>query len=259
MEGTISPKTSQQRKEVYDRYGKLTARNNEITELGERFRLLDAQYTNDIKRLVAIEESGQFFSSCANPWLAHCAAHSRRAKITTPHATAMWPLSPSGLPLRLRRSGLLQSELQVDRDDTVKRTGRSHYREEDRRRRMARIPETDRICSVGAGHLPKPAPNTRALIEKAFQRSGKPIVIYKRVQGLKRRAWTNQLLRHHRRKLGRERRRIRSQPIHPQICTCETFSKPSSKFCEWHFPGATDVYFLDEGKARCSDRGQTAR
>ena len=60
MEGQIS-KTSQQRKDVYDRYSRLTARRNEITELHERFKLLDAQYTNDIKRLIAIEESGQFF------------------------------------------------------------------------------------------------------------------------------------------------------------------------------------------------------
>ena len=60
MEGQLS-QTSQQRKEVYDRHSKLTARRNEITELQERFKLLDAQYTNDIKRLVAIEESGQLF------------------------------------------------------------------------------------------------------------------------------------------------------------------------------------------------------
>ena len=60
MEGQLS-QTSQQRKDVYDRHSKLTARRNEITELQERFKLLDAQYTNDIKRLVAIEESGQLF------------------------------------------------------------------------------------------------------------------------------------------------------------------------------------------------------
>jgi hypothetical protein len=46
---------------VYESYARFTARLNEITELLERSRLLDAQYTNDIKRLVAIEESGQFF------------------------------------------------------------------------------------------------------------------------------------------------------------------------------------------------------
>ncbi len=60
MEGRIS-QTSQQRKVVYDSYNRFGARVNEITELLERFKLLDAQYTNDIKRLVAIEESGQFF------------------------------------------------------------------------------------------------------------------------------------------------------------------------------------------------------
>ncbi len=61
MEGKIS-QTSQQRRDVYDRHSHLGVRRNEISELQERFRLLDAQYTNDIKRLVAIEESGQLFA-----------------------------------------------------------------------------------------------------------------------------------------------------------------------------------------------------
>ncbi len=60
MEGRIS-QTSQQRKTVYETYNRFGVRVSEITELLERFKLLDAQYTNDIKRLVAIEESGQFF------------------------------------------------------------------------------------------------------------------------------------------------------------------------------------------------------
>lgn len=60
MEGRIS-QTSQKRKEVYDRHSQLGVRRNEISELQDRFKLLDAQYTNDIKRLVAIEESGQLF------------------------------------------------------------------------------------------------------------------------------------------------------------------------------------------------------
>ena len=60
MEGQIS-ETTKQRKQVYERYTRLTARRDEIVELQSRFGLLDAQYTNDIKRLVAIEESGQFF------------------------------------------------------------------------------------------------------------------------------------------------------------------------------------------------------
>jgi len=48
-------------KKFYDRYRRLTDRRDEITELQARFRLLDQQYTNDLKRLMAIEESGQFF------------------------------------------------------------------------------------------------------------------------------------------------------------------------------------------------------
>jgi len=60
MEGRIS-ETTKQRKEVYDRYSRLSARRDEITELQSRFQLLDQQYTSDLERLVAIEESGQFF------------------------------------------------------------------------------------------------------------------------------------------------------------------------------------------------------
>jgi hypothetical protein len=43
-----------------------SARRDENSELQLRFKLLDAQYTNDIKQLIAIEESGQFFVSRAN-------------------------------------------------------------------------------------------------------------------------------------------------------------------------------------------------
>jgi hypothetical protein len=60
MEGQIS-ETTRERKDVYDNYARFTARSDEITELQSRFQLLDQQYTNDLKRLVAIKESGQFF------------------------------------------------------------------------------------------------------------------------------------------------------------------------------------------------------
>ena len=44
----------------------VSPRRDEISELQLRFKLLDARYTNDIKRLIAIEESGQFFVLRAN-------------------------------------------------------------------------------------------------------------------------------------------------------------------------------------------------
>ncbi len=60
MEGKLKT-TTQQRRDVYETYSRLVARNNEIVELLSRFRLLDQQYTNDLKRLAAIQQSGQFF------------------------------------------------------------------------------------------------------------------------------------------------------------------------------------------------------
>jgi TolA-binding protein len=60
MEGKINT-TTKQRRETYETYARLVARQNEIVELLERFRLLDQQYTNDLKRLAAIQQSGQFF------------------------------------------------------------------------------------------------------------------------------------------------------------------------------------------------------
>jgi TolA-binding protein len=60
MEGKIN-KTTKERREIYENYSRMVARNNEIVELLDRFRLLDQQYTNDLKRLAAIQQSGQFF------------------------------------------------------------------------------------------------------------------------------------------------------------------------------------------------------
>lgn len=60
MEGKIDT-TSKQRRETYETYSRMAARHNEIIELLDRFQLLDQQYTNDLKRLAAIQQSGQFF------------------------------------------------------------------------------------------------------------------------------------------------------------------------------------------------------
>jgi hypothetical protein len=60
MEGKINT-TTKQRRETHENYSRLVARHNEIVELLDRFRLLDQQYSNDLKRLAAIQQSGQFF------------------------------------------------------------------------------------------------------------------------------------------------------------------------------------------------------
>jgi hypothetical protein len=60
MEGKINS-TTKQRRATYETYSRMVAPHNEIVELLDRFRLLDQQYTNDLKRLAAIQQSGQFF------------------------------------------------------------------------------------------------------------------------------------------------------------------------------------------------------
>ena len=60
MEGKLNT-TTEQRRDAHEKYSRLVARHNEIVELLERFGLLDQQYRNDLKRLAAIQQSGEFF------------------------------------------------------------------------------------------------------------------------------------------------------------------------------------------------------
>jgi predicted nucleic acid-binding Zn-ribbon protein len=53
--------TTKERREVFARYSSLTSRAGEIGELLARFKLLDQQYSTDLKRLTAIEETGRYF------------------------------------------------------------------------------------------------------------------------------------------------------------------------------------------------------
>ncbi len=142
MEGQIS-QTTQQRKEVYDRYSKLTARSNEISELHERFKLLDQQYTNDMKRLSAIEESGQFFvlrepmpcplCGALPEGQHHDAACDGNVAAVTQAAAA-----------EIAKIKILQAELHDTVTALTVETAGKSSPNGNSRRRMARISETDR-------------------------------------------------------------------------------------------------------------------
>ncbi len=82
MESHLSD-TTNERKEVFARYNSLTSRANEIGELQARFRLLDEQYTTDLKRLMAIEESGQYFILLTTNKCPLCGATSEHQKTDT--------------------------------------------------------------------------------------------------------------------------------------------------------------------------------
>ncbi|MBZ5658847.1 MAG: hypothetical protein LAO08_00425 [Acidobacteriia bacterium] len=60
MEGRLADST-RERRNAFEQYSNLASRSGEIGELQARFKLLDEQYDTDLKRLQAIEESGQFF------------------------------------------------------------------------------------------------------------------------------------------------------------------------------------------------------
>ncbi len=53
--------TTNTRREVFARYSSLTSRAGEIDELLARFKLLDQQYSTDLRRLTAIAETGRYF------------------------------------------------------------------------------------------------------------------------------------------------------------------------------------------------------
>jgi len=82
MESQLS-ETTTARREVYEKYKSLMARDSEIGELQARFKLLDEQYTTDLKRLMAIEESGQYFILLTLSKCPLCGATSEHQKTDT--------------------------------------------------------------------------------------------------------------------------------------------------------------------------------
>ncbi len=241
MEGRLS-QTSQQRKEVYDRYGRLTARNNEITELHERFRLLDAQYTNDIKRLGAIEESGQFFvlrDPMACPLCGaqpqgqnHDAACDGNVAAVTQAAAA------ETAKIRLLQSELHGTIAALTTEQVEVVTERKSVEREWRKYQQ-------QIETALSPDFSEARKKHAALVEKRSQVQ-QAIVIYKRIQNLKRRLDEPKPTAAPEKPIEKEDAPDVEQYI-PKTAL-GAFSKIVEQILnEWHFPDATNVYF-DEGK-----------
>lgn len=113
MEGRLED-TTRQRKTIFARYTSVTSRRDEIAELQERFRLLDQQYSTDLKRLLAIEESGQFFVLMDPRPCPFCGAspeHQRHDSVCDGNVTAVTKAASA----EIAKIQLLQKELR----DTV--------------------------------------------------------------------------------------------------------------------------------------------
>ena len=237
MQGQLSL-TSQQRKEVYDRHSKLTARRNEITELQERFKLLDAQYTNDIKRLVAIEESGQLFvlrepMACplcgAQPQNQdHNAACDGNVAAVTQAAAA-----------EIAKIRLLQTELH----STVVALTKEHVEIVTERKTLAGVWQQyqEQIDTALSPDFTTARKQHDALVEKR-SKVQQADVIYKRIKALRRRL--DEPTPAPAQKAPKENQEPTDIEQYIAKSVLRDFSKTVEKILnEWHFPDATDVYF----------------
>ncbi|MGA8028365.1 MAG: hypothetical protein WB992_14570 [Bryobacteraceae bacterium] len=237
MEGRIS-QTSDQRKKVYESYTRFTERLNEITELLERFRLLDAQYTNDIKRLVAIEESGQFFvlrEPMACPLCGAQPEGQHHDRACDGNVTAVTQAAKA----EIAKIRVLQSELQ----GTVAALNKEMAEGAVERKALAGQwheyqQEIDQALSPDFSAVRE---KYSALIER---RAGirQADVLYKKVLNLKRKL--DEPMAPPVQSKAKEREETGEVVEYIPKSVLREFSQMvSSILSEWHFPDSTDVYF----------------
>jgi len=240
MEGQIS-QTTEQRKGVYAVYVRLTARRDEIAELQSRFHLLDQQYTNDMKRLIAIEESGRFFvlrDPMPCPLCGALPEGQRHDDACDGNVAAVSQAASA----EIAKIKLLQTELQ----DTVANLTKENTDIIAERRKLegqlrGYQQQIDAALSPEFGDARK---TYEGLVEKRAN-IRQAIILCKRLQAARR--------------LLDEPAAPPEKPEVPEAggeveqyiskTVLRTFSKTVEKILqEWHFPSAIDVYFDEVGR-----------
>ncbi len=235
MEGKVS-ETTRQRKEVYNNYSRLASRATEIKELQSRFQLLDQQYTNDFKRLIAIQESGQFFvlrdpTPCplcgASPEVQHRDAACDGNVAAVAQAAAA----------EIAKIKLLQTELQETVASLIKEQtsilAESQLLEGELRTYQQRIDAA----------LSPEFSSARKLYEELIEKRAKirqAILINKKLQATRKRLDEPNL------PVEKPTDREASVEVEQYVpkSVLQSFSKTvESVLQKWHFPNATDVYF----------------
>lgn len=233
--------TGRQRKDVHERYSHLTARHNEVTELLQRFKLLDAQYTNDTRRLVAIAESGKYFvlrEPMACPLCGARAESQDHDAVCDGNVVAVTKAAAA----EIEKIKLLQSELQgtvaaltVELEEVMrKREGlQGEWSEYQRQIKSALSPDFE-AARVRHAELVE----RRATIRQAS-------ALYKRIRQLRHRLDEPTQAPPPEPPKGPEATPEVDEYISKSVL--REFSGTVEKILrEWHFPDATDVYF-DEG------------
>lgn len=242
MEGKIN-KTTKERREVYENYSRMVARSNEIVELLDRFRLLDQQYTNDLKRLAAIQQSGQFFvlrdpMQCplcgALPEGQHhdAACDGNVGAVTQAAAAEIAKIKLLQTELHETVASLSTENKGIVSDATTLRTELKDYQQ-----------EIDNALSPDFSAA-------REEYTKLIERRGKveqAIILQKRIKALQRR-------------IDEPTKPAKLEPIVVEEPTSEVAQYISKSVLrdfsitvgdilqQWHFPGATDVYFDEKTK-----------
>lgn len=229
--------TSQQRKEVYDRHSKLTARRDEIMELQERFKLLDAQYTNDIKRLVAIEESGQLFILREPMMCPLCGAQPKNqdhnAACDGNVAAVTQAAAAEVAKIRL---------LQVELHSTVTALTKEHIQIVSERKTLAGVWQQykEQMETALTPDFSAARKHYDALVAKR-EKIRQADIVYKRIQSLRRRLDEPAPAPP---KASKEKEEPTDVEQYIAKSVLRDFSKTVEKILkEWHFPDATDVYF----------------
>ena len=242
MEGKINTITNQ-RREIYETYARMVARHNEIVELLDRFRLLDQQYTNDLKRLAAIQQSGQFFvlrepmtcPLCGAPaeGQRHDAACDGNVDAVTQAAVA-----------EIAKIKLLQSELHetvgsltTENAGVVKDVAQLGVELEDYQQQIDNALSPD---------FTQAREQYTKLIEKRSQ-VVQAIALRKRIKAMQRRLDEPSKPVKKEEPVAEEKSPEVAQYISTSVL--RDFSMTVGEILQqWHFPGATDVYFDEKTK-----------
>lgn len=239
MESHLSD-TTNARKEVFARYSSLNARANEIGELRARFKLLDEQYTTDLKRLMAIEESGQYFILLTTNKCPLCGATSEHQKTDTDCDGNVAAVTTAAAA-EIAKIQLLQKELH----DTVSVLSEEHTSIVVERARLEK--DLQRLQKdIDAALSPEFSQARKTYSDLIEKRSSvqTAISLYKRVTETKEKISSNGSQKAVK-EVSEEQSAV-AQYL-PKSTLDEFSGVVQSILQAWHFPNATNTYF-DEGK-----------
>src|ERR1700677_4357750 len=232
--------TTKERREVFAHYSSLTSRAGEIGELLARFNLLDQQYTNDLKRLLAIEETGQYFILLTTNTCPLCGATSEHQKTDT-DCDGNVPAVTQAAAAEIAKVGLLQKELH----DTVSvLTKENRAIATDRAKLEKDLRQLQK--NIDAALSPEFSQARKTYSDLVEQRSSalNAISVYSRVTETKAKISRNGF---HKPVREVEEKEATVAQYLPKS-TLDDFSEVVQSIMQaWHFPNATNTYF-DEVK-----------